>query len=235
MTTSPRGAGEPSSAVTRPAVPAARPTGRRQTIVDFIKASDSPVTVATIADGLGIHQNTVRFHLDDLVARGQVERVPGETSGPGRPPHVYRTRRGMDPEGPRSYRLLAEIALGAIATGPDPTTQALTTGRAWGAFLLGRPPSATAVTEEEAIGRLLALLAELGFAPERSAADHAIGLRNCPFLELVDSHAQILCPLHLGVMQGAMTVLTTDVVVDRLEPFAEPGLCLAHISTVDPP
>jgi hypothetical protein len=36
-------------------------------------------------------------------------------------------------------------------------------------------------------------------------------------------------------MQGAMTVLTTDVVVDRLEPFAEPGLCLAHISTVDTP
>ena len=232
--TSSRGAGESPSTVTRPAVPAARPAGRRQTIVDFIKASDSPVTVAAIANGLGIHPNTVRFHLDDLVARGQVERVPGETAGPGRPPHVFRTRRGMDPEGPRSYRLLAEIALGAIATGPDPTSQALATGRAWGAFLLGRPPSATTVTEEEAMGRLLELLAELGFSPERSPGN-AIGLRNCPFLELVDSHAQILCPLHLGVMQGAMTVLTTDVAVDRLEPFAEPGLCLAHVSTADTP
>jgi predicted ArsR family transcriptional regulator len=231
MTTSPRGAAVSSSTTIRPAVPA----GRRQAIVDFIKASDSPVTIATIADGLGIHPNTVRFHLDDLVARGQVERVPGESSGRGRPPHVFQARRGMDPDGPRSYRLLAEIALGAIATGPDPTTQALTTGRAWGAFLLGRPPSATAVTEEEAFGRLLELLAELGFAPERSSTGTAIGLRNCPFLELVDSHAQILCPLHLGVMQGAMTVLTTGVTVDRLEPFAEPGLCLAHVSTVDPP
>lgn len=232
--TSSRGAGESPSTVTRPAVPAARPAGRRQTIVDFIKASDSPVTVAAIANGLGIHPNTVRFHLDDLVARGQVERVPGETAGPGRPPHVFRTRRGMDPEGPRSYRLLAEIALGAIATGPDPTSQALETGRTWGAFLLGRPPSATTVTEEEAMGRLLELLAELGFSPERSPGN-AIGLRNCPFLELVDSHAQILCPLHLGVMQGAVTVLTTDVAVDRLEPFAEPGLCLAHVSTADTP
>lgn len=232
--TSSRGAGESPSTVTRPAVPAARPAGRRQTIVDFIKASDSPVTVAAIADGLGIHPNTVRFHLDDLVARGQVERVPGDTAGPGRPPHVFRTRRGMDPEGPRSYRLLAEIALGAIATGPDPTSQALATGRTWGAFLLGRPPSATTVTEEEAMGRLLELLAELGFSPERSPGN-AIGLRNCPFLELVDSHAQILCPLHLGVMQGAMTVLTTDVAVDRLEPFAEPGLCLAHVTTADTP
>lgn len=232
MTTLPRGAGASSSTVTRPDMP----PPRRQTIVDFIKASDSPVTVAAIADGLGIHPNTVRFHLDDLVARGQVERVPGETAGPGRPPHVFRTRRGMDPEGPRSYRLLAEIALGVIATGPDPTTQALATGRAWGAFLLARPPSAaTTVTEEEAMGRLLELLAELGFAPERSSTGNAIGLRNCPFLELVDSHAQILCPLHLGVMQGAMTVLTTDVAVDRLEPFAEPGLCLAHISAVETP
>ena len=232
MTTSPRGAGESPSTVTRPAVPAPR---RRQTIVDFIKASDSPVAVAAIADGLGIHPNTVRFHLDDLVARGQVERVPGETSGPGRPPHVFQARQGMDPEGPRSYRLLAEIALGAIATGPDPTSRRWQPDATWGAFLLGRPPSATTVTEEEAMGRLLELLAELGFAPERSTTGNAIGLRNCPFLELVDSHAQILCPLHLGVMQGAMTVLTTDVVVDRLEPFAEPGLCLAHVSTVDTP
>jgi predicted ArsR family transcriptional regulator len=174
MTTSPRGAGESPSTATRPAVPAVRPAGRRQAIVDFIKACDSPVAVAAIADGLGIHPNTVRFHLDDLVARGQVERVTGETSGPGRPPHVFQTRQGMDPDGPRSYRLLAEIALGAIATGPDPTTQALATGRAWGAFLLGRPPSATTVTEEEAMGRLLELLAELGFAPERSSTGTAI-------------------------------------------------------------
>ncbi len=231
MTTSPRGAAEPSRAAARPAVPAAR----RDAVVGFIKASDGPVTVAAIADGLGIHPNTVRFHLDDLVARGQVERLSGETNGPGRPPHMFQTRQGMDPDGPRSYRLLAEIALGAMATGPDPTAQALTTGQAWGAFLLGRPPSATTVTEEEAVDLLLELLVGLGFAPERSSTGRAIGLRNCPFLELIDSHAQILCPLHLGVMQGAMTALATDVGVDRLEPFAEPGLCLAHLGRSYPP
>jgi predicted ArsR family transcriptional regulator len=149
---------------------------------------------------------------------------------------VFQTRQEMDPDGPRSYRLLAEIALSTIAAGPDPTTRALTTGRTWGAFLLRRPPSAVTVTEEEAVGRLLDLLAELGFAPERSpAARNPIGLRNCPFLELVDSHAAILCPLHLGVMQGALTAMTTEVTVDRLEPFAEPDLCRAHLSSTDPP
>ena len=231
MTTSPRQSGGSSRTAARPVAPAAR----RDTIVDFIKASDSPVTVAAIAEGLSIHPNTVRFHLDDLVARGQVEQLPGRTSGPGRPPHVFRPRRGMDPDGPRSYRLLAEIALGAIATGPDPSAQALTSGRAWGSFLLGRPPSATTVTKEVAVEQLLELLVELGFEPEQSSTGSAIGLRNCPFLELIDSHAQILCPLHLGVMQGAMTALATDVAVDRLEPFAEPGLCLAHLSSFDPP
>lgn len=36
-------------------------------------------------------------------------------------------------------------------------------------------------------------------------------------------------------MQGAMAALNADTTVDRLEPFAEPGLCLAHLSSGDTP
>jgi predicted ArsR family transcriptional regulator len=86
----------------------------------------------------------------------------------------------MDPNGPRSYRLLAEIGLGTIAA--DPTGD-------------------------------------------------RIGLRNCPFLEMGESHTEIICPIHLGVTQGAPTVLATDTTVDRLDPFAEASLCLAQLST----
>jgi predicted ArsR family transcriptional regulator len=211
----------------RPGTP---PTGRRQLVADVVAASDSPLTIVDIADRLGIHPNTVRFHLDALVARGQVERVLGETTGRGRPAQMFTTRQGMDPDGPRSYRLLAEIGLSTIAADPDPTAKAVATGRAWGSFLVKRPPPAAATTEEEAVGRLVDLLVDLGFAPERQSSGRRIGLRNCPFLELVDSHADIICPLHLGVMQGAMAALDTDATVERLEPFAEAGLCLAHLS-----
>jgi len=39
--------------------------------------------VAELAEALGIHVNTVRFHLDKLAASGQVERVEPARGTPG--------------------------------------------------------------------------------------------------------------------------------------------------------
>ena len=81
--------------------------------------------------------------------------------------------------------------------------------------------------------RLLAeLLADgLGFAPERRPADHgwAVGLRHCPFLEVVRTVGTTVCRAHLGLMQGAMAAMDAPVVVEGLEPFAEPDLCLTTL------
>jgi predicted ArsR family transcriptional regulator len=94
------------------------------------------------------------------------------------------------------------------------------------------------LTEDEAVHRLLDLLTGVGFAPEQepSFSGSQIGLRNCPFLELVETQPQqIICKLHLGLMQGAMAALKAHTTVDQLEPFAEPGLCLAHLNYGDTP
>jgi predicted ArsR family transcriptional regulator len=76
-------------------------------------------------------------------------------------------------------------------------------------------------------------LAELGFEPERRSPDQGsdqIALRNCPFLDLVESRTHVVCPIHLGLMQGAMKAAKSPFTVERLEPFVEPGLCLAHLA-----
>jgi predicted ArsR family transcriptional regulator len=75
------------------------------------------------------------------------------------------------------------------------------------------------------------LLGDLGFSPEHRPTDSGgqIGLRHCPFLDLVETQARVVCPLHLGLMQGAATALGASVTVERLEPFAEPDLCLVHL------
>lgn len=44
------------------------------------------------------------------------------------------------------------------------------------------------------------------------------------------AHAQVVCPIHLGLMQGAMAAWDAPVTVNRLEPFAEPDLCVAHLA-----
>jgi len=57
-------------------------------------------------------------------------------------------------------------------------------------------------------------------------------LRHCPFLELAETSAQVVCPVHLGLMQGAMDAWGAPVDVDRLDAFVEPDLCLAHLTPV---
>jgi predicted ArsR family transcriptional regulator len=188
--------------------------------------------IADIAEQLGVHPNTVRFHLDALVADGRAERVEPERKGQGRPPQLYRAVARMDPGGTRHYRLLAEILTFALAGGPNASANALEAGRAWGGRLSHLPRRKPGV--RASVNRLISLLDELGFAPQRQDSDGEVqvGLRHCPFLELADEARAVICPIHLGLMQGAMATWRAPVAVDRLDPFVEPGLCLAHL-TVD--
>ncbi|WP_033709845.1 helix-turn-helix domain-containing protein, partial [Mycobacterium avium] len=89
--------------------------GRRRAVLRLLRASPEPMSIAGIADVLGVHPNTVRFHLDSLVADGQVEHVELDRKGPGRPPLMFRAVRQMDRGGTRHYRLLAEILAKAFA------------------------------------------------------------------------------------------------------------------------
>ena len=36
--------------------------------------------------------------------------------------------------------------------------------------------------------------------------------------------------MHLGLMQGALATLGSSATVEQLDPFAEPDLCVAHLS-----
>ena len=90
-----------------------------------------------------------------------------------------------------------------------------------------RAPSKThAVTE------LVKLLAELGFEPEPPDGRRAreIRLRHCPFQNLAEQHGEVICSVHLGLMQGALSAMRAPVTVDRLDPFVEPDLCVAHLT-----
>ncbi len=204
--------------------------GRRADVLAVLRQSPSPMGVAEIAKRLGVHLNTVRFHLDHLVSAGQVERSPVTPTGRGRPQLAFRARPVMDLAGPRNYRLLAEIMVCGLAGAPDAVARMTDAGRDWGRRLVDKSASA-----DRPVDRLVDLLDDLGFAPEQRPADvgRQIGLRHCPFLDLVQTRGDFVCQAHLGLMQGALAQLGGPVTVDRLEPFAEPDLCVAHLSPAD--
>ena len=216
-----------------------RTSARRQHVLAAIQEAEDPLGVAQIAARVGVHLNTVRFHLASLEADGMIERLLGEASGPGRPPVVYRARRGQALGEIRRYQMLAEILLSHLSANGD-VAAAETAGREWGAHLIDRPLPYHKVGVDEAITRLTKLLEDLDFAPEFVTSEAtaespetpaSIRLRHCPFLELADPHRSLVCALHLGLMQGALTQLRAPVTVTDLVPFAEPTACVAHVAS----
>lgn len=59
-----------------------------------------------------------------------------------------------------------------------------------------------------------------------------IALHRCPFLQVAEKHAQVVCGVHLGLMQGAFAELDAPVQITRLDPFVAAGLCLARLAPV---
>ena len=88
------------------------------------------------------------------------------------------------------------------------------------------------MSDAEAVERLIALLAEVGFEPELESRPRSgrILMRPCPFLELARRHQEVVCPIHLGLMRGALAELGATTRATKLEPFVRPDLCVAHLA-----
>lgn len=201
----------------------------REQVLETLRAAGGPLRIAEIAERLGVHPNTVRFHLDALTRSGRVHAVAAEHGGRGRPATAYRPVLRMNPDGPREYQTLAGILAEDLASGPEPSRRAVGIGRRWGRLLAGESGSGRTRSAHASRDRMRRMLGRLGFAPDPDDDPHRIALRNCPFLELAESSTRVVCPIHLGLMQGALEVWRSPVIVDRLEAFAEPDLCLVHL------
>ena len=98
--------------------------------------------------------------------------------------------------------------------------------------LLASVPSSTTISKEETIDQVVRLHEEYGFRPQlrRAKNGQEIVLKRCPFQEVATTYQTVICPVHLGLMRGALTELRTGLEADWLEPFAEPDACVAHIT-----
>ena len=215
------------------------PLGRsRADVLDMLRAADRPLGVRDVAQQMGLHPNTARFHLEALVEAGLAVRVNEDRQTPGRPRIGFRAVAD-GPAGRRRYRLLAEMLTSLIAgTMPDPGKAAEQAGREWGAYLTEQPPPYQKLTAGQAITKLTAIMEELGFAPQPEPGDHGqyrLCLRQCPFREVAQHHQNVICSLHLGLMRGALAQMRAPVRAERLDPFVEPSLCVARLTAREEP
>jgi len=211
---------------------APRLSGSRSRVLAVLQDAGRPLGVTEVANRVRLHPNTARFHLDGLVEAGFAEREVEDREQPGRPRILYAARPDSDRIGQRSYRLLAEILASYLAAEtPQPVDAARRAGQAWGRYLAERPPPFRRPDPKTAYQQLVRTLDEIGFAPEAVAAEDGpqILLRNCPFRETAQGHREVVCSVHLGLMQGLLAEIGAPVDVN-LDAFVEPNLCVAHLA-----
>ncbi|MFE1292672.1 helix-turn-helix transcriptional regulator [Streptomyces sp. NPDC058751] len=233
--------------------------GRRAAVLQLLRESGGPVGAAEVAERVGVHLNTARFHLDALVTEELAARGTAPREEPGRPKVVYSAVESEGPDGSRSFRLLSDILLGVVsASVDDPVAAATEAGRTWGAYLTDPPAPTERVGADEGRRRLVATLEGMGFITEEAGPatdpgadagagadpgadadadggrDQRLQLHHCPFREVAQRRPDIVCAIHLGLMRGTVEVLRTPLVAESLEPFVTPHLCVATLRRTDP-
>jgi predicted ArsR family transcriptional regulator len=172
---------------------------------------------------------------------GLVESGVQERTTPGRPRLVFRATAtpGAGAEG--SYKVLAEVLASGIRDGePAPGAVAANAGRRWGQHLEQSRASAEPVDADGALDRIVTLLDDVGFAPRvgepaspttdlsGTGSVTVIELHRCPFYDIARAHTEVVCAVHLGLIQGALDQMQAPPLTVRLEPFVRPDLCLVH-------
>lgn len=194
----------------------------RAAILEFIEAAEDVVRVEQIADAVGLHPNTVRGHLDALLAAGRITRIPDQRATRGRPHWLYSATASA------SIRELARALDEELerASAPDVARLAAATWAEVG------PDVAPATSPDDAIDHATRALIDFGFEAERNIVGDAIILRSCPYAELVDEHP-VICEIHAELMGEVLARTDQPVSLRSLEVFPRPGMCVARLNRPD--
>ncbi len=200
----------------------------RAAILDLVRSAAGGLTAAEVAGRTGLHVSTVRDHLDRLTEAGLLVRARASGGGPGRPAWRYLASRPAPGPG-GLYRTLAAALLDQLTDGAEPRTAAVRAGQVW-----GRKLAAATADDAGPADAVVEVLDGLGFAPRRVDGSDDDGpveihLTSCPFLELVTTHPDGMCGLHLGIVRGVLAADGVGGDEAVLEPFAAPGACLVRL------
>ncbi len=180
----------------------------------MVEAQTAPVSTAALTDATGLHENTVRGHLEQLRADGYVRRQREDSTGRGRPAWLW---QATSPEPANPYAGLAAALADTLArTSADPAGQAREAGRAWGEQMVADRDG------EDARSTVVEVMREQGFAPNDTG--DVVLLQRCPLIEAASRHPAIVCAVHQGMIDGILRARGSDA-ESRLIPFTGPGEC----------
>lgn len=229
-----------------PAVPTTGLSPAVAAVLEHLSTQTEPVSVGALAAMTGLHSNTVREHLETLIAAGFAAKEQALSEGRGRPAWLYFDTAGAAATNAPEYAGLASALAAHIhRTSDSPRSDGVAAGVDWGRRLAEDFAGEDPVAYDQAPAardRVISLLDDLGFAPETDAAGSAssdegseevvhVRLTRCPLLSAAHQYPDIVCGVHLGLVRGALDVFGDEASESQLEPFAEPGACRLHLQS----
>lgn len=223
-----------------------RPTVAR--VLEHLQQVGTGVGVDDVAAAIGMHPNSARAALEQLVAEGLVVTERRLPTGRGRPARLYRAdpeRSEPDPRVREHGALAGALAAHLAATSADPTAEAMAAGVRWGRSLAaqaaaGSTPTAQPASrpgrgsDKRARGRVVELLAVLEFGPRPDRPCRSVTLTTCPLLDVARQYPDVVCQVHRGMVAGALAELGAGAHEVDLQPFAEPDGCALTMTEVPP-
>jgi predicted ArsR family transcriptional regulator len=205
----------------------------RHQLLERLTASDRPLHLADLAEGLGLHPSTVRGHLALLEDAGFVGRLTDHQGRPGRPPVRYRATRKARSQvlGLLGYRTLADVLTSYLhREADDPTAAGLRAGRMWASALTRSEPDAPQ-SRAASLARVAGLLDGVGFPTEvRGEGSRCVLLQpHCPFADAVDDHGAVVCSVHLGLVDGLLEAMGSSMVTSGLVGLLPSRTCAVRL------
>lgn len=196
----------------------------RDEVLKVVQAAPSPVTVEEICAQTGMPSNTVRRHLEVLLATDKVKRERQDRSVPGRPRLLYSPGSG---HAELFGHLVEALTHQLTHVGEQAAVEA--TAAAWAELApLASPKS----TPDEAVEATAEALTQLGFGAEVTPAGDEISLTRCPYAKLIADNP-VICDIHGALVAKLLDQSGQPVSVESVDVWARKDLCVVHLSRPD--
>ena len=177
-------------------------------------------TIAEITEATGLHPNTVREHLQRLIDGGYIVEKREHRTTRGRPRMLYSAATGR----PDASSPVLRDKVSAAARRGDVMRRLM--------------PDAASDLPERATHQLDALvehLEESGFEPRVDSDALCVELTPCPHAAGRPEDRDVLCTVHLGLMQGVLTEAGGPLSAESVDEPAVPDECTVRLRMAQRP
>ncbi|MBX3312559.1 MAG: hypothetical protein KF916_06715 [Microbacteriaceae bacterium] len=192
----------------------------REYLLVEIESRES-ITTAELVQISGLHENTIRGHLEALYADGYINRSQLPPNGKGRPSIVWAANKTETED---LYKELTNTLLDALLNDkPKPARNAHKAGEKWGAKIAFEISKNSTRTDPRAL--VIEAMRQQGFNPEDIGEE--ILLRKCPLISAAHK-SDVVCAIHEGMISGIANSSGKKIRA-KLTPFEFPGACALRL------